>query len=129
MEKLPFSGTALAVGRHSISERTRNTSRTFPNVSPRTPPVFSRRTRGRRQLSPEFPWNLTPTLILTQDEQSSVLRHLIEGGDLSQYGLINAVTRTAEDAKSYDRATELEMAGATVLDLKPTEWRDLALAA
>jgi hypothetical protein len=68
-------------------------------------------------------------LSLTQDEQSSVLRHLIEGGDLSQYGLINAVTRTAEDAKSYDRATELEMAGAVVLDLKPTEWRDLALAA
>ena len=32
-------------------------------------------------------------------------------------------------AKSYDRATELEMAGAVVLDLKPTEWRDLALAA
>ena len=48
---------------------------------------------------------------------------------MSQYGLINAVTRTAEDAKSYDRATELEMAGAAVLDLKPTEWRDLALAA
>ena len=72
---------------------------------------------------------LSNRLNLTQDEQSSVLRHLIEGGDLSQYGLINAVTRTAEDAKSYDRATELEMAGATVLDLKPTEWRDLALAA
>jgi hypothetical protein len=72
---------------------------------------------------------LSNRLNLTQGEQSSVLRHLIEGGDLSQYGLINAVTRTAEDAKSYDRATELEMAGATVLDLKPTEWRDLALAA
>jgi len=72
---------------------------------------------------------LSNRLSLTQDEQSSVLRHLIEGGDLSQYGLINAVTRTADDAKSYDRATELEMAGATVLDLKPTEWRDLALAA
>ena len=43
--------------------------------------------------------------------------------------MINAVTRTAEDAKSYDRGTELAMAGATVLDLKPTEWRDLALAA
>jgi hypothetical protein len=58
-----------------------------------------------------------------------VLRDLIDGGDLSQYRLINAVTRTAGDAKFYDRATELEMAGATVLDLKPTEWRDLALAA
>jgi len=34
-----------------------------------------------------------------------LLRHLIEGGDLSQYGLINAVTRTAEDAKFYDRAS------------------------
>ena len=72
---------------------------------------------------------LSNRLSLTQDEQSSVLRHLIEGGDLSQYGLINAVTRAAEDAKSYDRATELEMAGATVLDLKPTESRDVALAA
>jgi hypothetical protein len=72
---------------------------------------------------------LSNRLSLTHDEQSSVLRHLIEGGDLSQYGLINAVTRTAEDAKSYDRATELEMAGAIVLDLKPTEWRELAIAA
>ncbi len=72
---------------------------------------------------------LSNRLSLTNDEQSSVLRHLIEGGDVTQYGLIAAVTRTAEDAKSYDRATELEMAGAIVLDLKPTEWRELALAA
>jgi hypothetical protein len=72
---------------------------------------------------------LSNRLGLTQDEQSSVLTHLIEGGDLSQYGLINAVTRTAEDAKSYDRATKLEMADATALGLKPTEWRDLALSA
>jgi hypothetical protein len=55
-----------------------------------------------------------------------VLTHLIEGGDLSQYGLMNAVTRTAEDAQSYDRASELEAAGAVVLDLHPTEWRELA---
>jgi transcriptional regulator of NAD metabolism len=72
---------------------------------------------------------LSNRLSLTNDEQSSVLKHLIEGGDLTHYGLINAVTRTAEDAKSYDRATELEMAGAIVLDLNPTEWRELALAA
>jgi hypothetical protein len=52
-----------------------------------------------------------------------------DGISARDIGLINAVTRTAEDAKSYDRATELEMAGAIVLDLKPTEWRELALAA
>jgi hypothetical protein len=69
---------------------------------------------------------LSNKLALTNGEQSSVLKHLIEGGDLSQYGLMNAVTRTAEDAPSYDRASELEAAGAVVLDLRPTEWRELS---
>jgi hypothetical protein len=41
---------------------------------------------------------------ITETEQPSVLRHLIEGGDLSRYGLFNAVTRTAQDLDSYDRA-------------------------
>ena len=67
-------------------------------------------------------------LSLTNSEQSSVLRYLVEGGDLSQYGLMNAVTRTAEDALSYDRATELEAAGATIVDLDKSEWRELAMA-
>jgi len=69
---------------------------------------------------------LSNKLALTNAETSSVLKHLIEGGDLSQYGLMNAVTRTAEDVHSYDRASELEAAGAAVLDLRPTEWRELA---
>ncbi|HUK07324.1 MAG TPA: hypothetical protein VLX09_05600, partial [Stellaceae bacterium] len=68
-------------------------------------------------------------LSLTNSEQSSVLRYLVEGGDLSQYGLMNAVTRTAEDAQSYDRATELEAAGAAIVDLDKSEWRELAMAA
>lgn len=60
---------------------------------------------------------------LTQDEGKSVLRHLIEGGDLSQWGLANAVTRYAEDAPSYDRATEVEALGAKVIDLSPRDWK------
>ena len=31
-------------------------------------------------------------------------QYLIEGGDLSQYGLSNAVTRASQDVASYDRA-------------------------
>ena len=65
----------------------------------------------------------------TDDEQGSILRHLIEGGDLSQYGLVNAVTRTAEDANSYDRAVELERAGATVLELPKSDWAEITEAA
>ena len=71
---------------------------------------------------------LAKTLSLRQDEKSSVLRHLIEGGDLSRFGLMNAVTRTAEDVESYDRATELEALGGAVGDLNPAEWRTIATA-
>lgn len=62
---------------------------------------------------------------LNQGERDGVLKHLIEGGDLSRYGLINAVTRTAQDAESYDRATELEAAGFKLLDMPSKDWSRL----
>lgn len=45
------------------------------------------------------------------DEQDSILQYLIAGGDLSQYGLSNAITRASQDVESYDRATALEGIG------------------
>lgn len=66
---------------------------------------------------------------LGEDERSSVLRHLIEGGSLTQYGLHAAVTRAAQDADDYDRATELEYLGGRIVELKQTEWQELAAAA
>lgn len=66
---------------------------------------------------------------LSQEEHSSVLHHLIEGGNLSQYGLINAVTRTSQDSTSYDRGTELERLGGQLMLLEKREWNDLATAA
>lgn len=62
-------------------------------------------------------------------ERSSVLTHLIQGGDLSAYGLMNAVTRSAQDVASYDRSTELERLGTQVLELPKQAWRELAEAA
>jgi len=64
-----------------------------------------------------------------ENERSSVLKHLIEGGDLTQYGLFNAVTRTAEDLPDYDRATEFERIGGQIVDLAANEWRAIAQAA
>jgi hypothetical protein len=63
---------------------------------------------------------------LNEGERSSVLQHLIRGGDMSQWGVANAVTRTAQDAESYDRATELESLGGDVVELSAGEWRTLA---
>lgn len=63
---------------------------------------------------------------LSDVEGGGVLRHLIEGGDLSAYGLMNAITRTAQDAPSYDRSTELERMGPQILELPRQAWAELA---
>ena len=54
---------------------------------------------------------------LTENEQEGVLNHLARNEDYSRYGLLNAVTRAAEDAVSYDRAVELERIGGYILEL------------
>ena len=56
-----------------------------------------------------------------------MLKHLIQGGDLSAWGLGNAVTRAAQDVASYDRATEMESIGGKVIELSPAEWRTMAV--
>lgn len=52
---------------------------------------------------------------LSPAEKAQVLFHLINDKDLSLYVLANAVTRTAQDAVNYTRATEIEELGGKVL--------------
>ena len=66
---------------------------------------------------------------LLQGEQSSILRKLIEGGDTSQYGLLNAVTAYSQDVSDYDRASELEELGGKIVDLTEAEWKPIAMGA
>lgn len=65
---------------------------------------------------------------LTENESGLVLSHLIRSGDLSKFGMVNAVTRSAEDVESYDRATEIERLGSDVLYLPSSIWREVATA-
>ena len=62
---------------------------------------------------------------INSDEQDSVLQHLIAGGDLSQYGLSNAITRASQDVESYDRATTLEGIGWQVAAMPAAQWKEL----
>ena len=64
----------------------------------------------------------------TDSEQGGILRSLIEGGDLSAWGVLNAVTAQAHTA-DYDRAVEFEAAGGQLLNLPSTEWSRLLQAA
>lgn len=66
---------------------------------------------------------------LTEVEMDGVFTHLLvgEGGNgLGLFGLLNAVTRTAQDVDSYERATELEALGGSLLDSTESEWAALA---
>jgi len=65
---------------------------------------------------------------LIEHESKGVLEHLIRGGDLSLYGLANAVTRQAQEVTSYDRSTELEMIGWQMLSMSRHEWTKLNAA-
>lgn len=65
---------------------------------------------------------------LTNDERGGVLKHLIEGGDLSQWGVLNAVTRHSQDVDDYDRATTLEAVGGKILELPQSSWQKIATA-
>ena len=54
-----------------------------------------------------------------------ILDYLIRGGDMSLYGLSNAVTRMSQDVDSYDRATELESIGWDIVTMEPTKWKEI----
>jgi hypothetical protein len=65
---------------------------------------------------------------LNETERSGVLRNLIKGGDITQWGLVNAITRASQDVEDYDRATDLERLGGVVLELPKKDWQEIAQA-
>jgi len=77
---------------------------------------------------PEVVELASKTYGLLENETHGVLDHLIRGGNLSLYGLANAVTRHAQDVESYDRSTELEMVGWQMLNMSRPEWTKLNAA-
>lgn len=68
---------------------------------------------------------LASTYSLTDTEKGSVLANLIEGGDLSRWGIANAVTATARDLNDYDRLVELEEIGGDLVAMNRAEWRPI----
>lgn len=61
----------------------------------------------------------------TKKEGSRILDHLIRDGEFSLYGLANAVTRAAQDVESYDRSTEMESVGYSILGMSREKWNRL----
>jgi hypothetical protein len=59
---------------------------------------------------------------LNDAEKDNVLMQYMSGGDLSKFGLVQAVTRAAQDVASYDRAVELERLGGQIIELSPMDF-------
>lgn len=58
----------------------------------------------------------------SEGERNGILQHLFREGDLTRFGLANAVTRAAQDVESYDRSTELERIGGLIIELPKRDW-------
>lgn len=56
-------------------------------------------------------------------EENDILEHLIAGGELSLYGLANAVTRASQDVPGYDRASAFEAAGWQIASMPQRTWK------
>jgi hypothetical protein len=57
-----------------------------------------------------------------------VLRHLIVEGDLTAYGLVNAVTHYSQEVADYDRAIDFEALGGKLIELPASDWRGVVTA-
>lgn len=62
---------------------------------------------------------------LSVQEQMAVLQQLEMGDGVTLWNLLNSVTRIANDAPSYSRATDLEQIGGFLANLSEREWGHL----
>ena len=66
--------------------------------------------------------------MLNDTERAGVLWHLIVEGDLTAYGLVNAVTHDSKEVAHYDRATDFEALGVKLIELPASDWRGVVTA-
>jgi len=65
----------------------------------------------------------TVGLNISEEGRGSILTHLAQGGDMSQWGISNAFTRYSQDVDGYENATDLEKAGGKIINLTSNQWR------
>ncbi len=71
---------------------------------------------------------LAQRFALTDEEREAVLVSLYSGGDMTQWGMLSAVTSAAQTRESFDRRVEMEEVGWQVAELGGKEWATIATA-
>jgi hypothetical protein len=69
--------------------------------------------------------NVTKRFGLTDDQGESILANMVDEKNLNRYGLMNGITRLAQEVENVDSGYELEKLGHEIITLKPSEWKVL----
>jgi len=69
--------------------------------------------------------DVTKKFVMPVSSRDSILKNLINGGDLSQWGLANSITALANTENDYDKSVEYETIGGKIIDLTDSEWKVL----
>jgi len=71
--------------------------------------------------------NVTKTFdsTLTQDDNDSILKTLVDEGNLNRYGLLNAITALAHGTDDHEKQYEYEKLGGKIIELNKDQWSHL----
>lgn len=72
---------------------------------------------------------LAKSFSLSEGEQEDVLLRLAQGGDMTRWGALNAITAAAKSVESFDRRVEMEEIGFALASTSEREWAKIAVAA
>ena len=69
--------------------------------------------------------NVTKRYLLTEDQGERILSNMVQEGNMNRYGLVNGITRLAQEVEQTDQAYDLERLGNDIITLKPSDWEVL----
>lgn len=70
--------------------------------------------------------NVTRRYQLSEEQGERILSNMVEEGNMNRYGLMNGITRLAQEVDDADAGFELEKLGTEIITLKAHEWQELS---
>jgi hypothetical protein len=70
--------------------------------------------------------NVTKKYVLSEEFGERILANMVTEGNMNRYGLLNGITRLAQEVQDADVSYNLERLGSDIIELKPSEWSVIA---
>jgi RNAse (barnase) inhibitor barstar len=122
-----FSEDTTRAELESFRLRIRDTvSHAFSEVSFHQELELLRRTAGQKIEKPEtVVENVTKRFNLSELQKELTLSNLVSEGQMSRWGMANAITTLVHRTEDQDEQYELEKIGSRVIDMSTSEWEEM----